>query len=107
VLCTLSYLRYDDCVEDQCDTMLCHDIIGKYLLKLQEMTIDGEDSSIDMYKIGEDIGLVDTIQSDHIVQILLKDGCIRSDKENYSKIKLTDEGYKRMRNIRHSELITT
>ena len=74
------------------------DTVGKYLLKLQEMTLDGEDSSIDMYKIGEGIGLVDTIQSDHIVQILLKDGYVHSDKENYSKIALTDEGCKRLRN---------
>jgi predicted transcriptional regulator len=51
-----------------------------------------------MYKIGEDIGLVDKIQTDHIVEILLKDGYIINGKEN-SKIKLTDEGYKRLRNI--------
>lgn len=35
------------------------------------MTVDG-DTFIDMYKIGEDIGLVDRIQTDHIVEILLK-----------------------------------
>ena len=37
------------------------------------MTVASE-SSIDMYKIGEDIGLVDRIQTDHIVEILLKQG---------------------------------
>jgi predicted transcriptional regulator len=51
-----------------------------------------------MYKNGEDIGLVDKIQTDHIIEILLKDGYIINGKEN-SKIKLTDEGYKRLRNI--------
>jgi hypothetical protein len=74
-----------------------NETIGKYLLKLQEKTIDGEGSYLDMYKIGEDIGLVDKIQTDHIVEILLKDGHIDNNKEN-SKIRLTDEGYKRLRN---------
>lgn len=74
-----------------------NETIGKYLLKLQEKTIDGEGSYLDMYKIGEDIGLVDKIQTDHIVEILLKDGYIDNDKEN-AKIKLTDEGYERLRN---------
>lgn len=50
---------------------MSNDTIGKYLLKLQEKTVDG-DTSIDMYKIGEDIGLLDKIQTDHIVEILLK-----------------------------------
>jgi hypothetical protein len=74
-----------------------NETIGKYLLKLQEETIDGHASYVDMYKI-EDIGLVDKIQTDHIVEILFKDGYIHGDKEN-SKFRLTDEGYKRLRNI--------
>ena len=71
-----------------------NDTIGKYLLKLQEKTVDG-DTPIDMYKIGEDIGLVDKIQTDHIVEILLKDGYIHSDNQN-SVIWLTEEGHKRL-----------
>jgi hypothetical protein len=71
-----------------------NDTIGKYLLKLQEMTVDGG-TSIDMYKIGEDIGLVDKVQTDHIVEILLKDGYIRTDNQN-SEIRITEEGYKRL-----------
>ena len=59
------------------------------------MTVDG-DNFIDMYKIGDDIGLVDRIQTDHIVEILLKEGYIRNHKEN-SKISLTDEGHKRLK----------
>jgi hypothetical protein len=59
-----------------------------------------------MYKIGEDIGLIDKIQTDHIVEILSNDGYIHSDKEN-SKIRLTDEGYKRLRIIRHGVRLAT
>src|SRR5688500_20311798 len=66
-----------------------NDAIGKYLLKLQEKTVDG-DTSIDMYKIGDDIGLLDKIQTDHIVEILLKDGYIRSGNQN-SEIRLRSE----------------
>ena len=78
---------------------MANETIGKYLLKLQEQSIDGQVSYVDMYKIGEEIGLVDKIQTDHIVEILLKDGYIDNDKEN-SKIRLTGEGYKRLRNNR-------
>jgi hypothetical protein len=78
---------------------VANETIGKYLLKLQEQTIDGQVSYVDMYKIGEAIGLVDKIQTDHIVEILLKDGYIDNDKDN-SKIRLTGEGYKRLRNNR-------
>jgi hypothetical protein len=74
-----------------------NEMIGKYLLRIQEKTIDDQGNYVDMYKIGEDIGLVDKIQADHIVEILLKDGYIINGREN-SKIKLTNEGYKRLRN---------
>jgi len=73
-----------------------NETIEKYLLKIQENTIDDQGSYVDMYKIGEDIGLVDKIQTDHIVEILLKDGYIINGREN-SKIKLTKEGYKRLK----------
>jgi len=39
-----------------------NETIGKYLLKIQEKTIDDQGSYVDMYKIGEDIGLVDKIK---------------------------------------------
>lgn len=73
---------------------MSNDTIGKFLVRLRDMTVASE-SSIDMYKIGEDIGLVDRIQTDHIVEILLKQGYIRNRKENY-EISLTDEGHKRL-----------
>ncbi|HJU79538.1 MAG TPA: hypothetical protein VJ599_08250 [Nitrososphaeraceae archaeon] len=73
---------------------MSNDTIGRYLVRLGEVTVEG-DNFVDMYKIGDDIGLVDRIQTDHIVEILLKEGYIRNDKEN-SKISLTDEGHKRL-----------
>ena len=51
------------------------------------------DTLIDMYKIGEGIGL-DKVQTDHIVEILSKDGYIRN-YEN-SKVGLTEEGLERL-----------
>jgi len=71
--------------------------IGKFLLRLRELTVDGN-SLFDMYNIGEDIGLVDRIQTDHIVEILEKDGYIGDHKGN-SKIRLSDEGRKRLESI--------
>ena len=68
--------------------------IDKYLLKLQEVTNQSEVSYVDMYEIGEEIGLVDKIQTEHIVEILLKDGLVNN-KENF-KIKLTEEGRRRL-----------
>ncbi|HKQ21882.1 MAG TPA: hypothetical protein VJS91_07575 [Nitrososphaeraceae archaeon] len=73
-----------------------NDTIGKFLLKLKEMTIRG-DTDIDMYKIGENIGLLDKIQTDHIVEILSKDGYVHGNHEN-SKIGLTEEGLERLEN---------
>jgi hypothetical protein len=69
--------------------------IDKYLLKLQEVTNQSEVSHVDMYKIGEEIGLVDKIQTEHIVEILLKDGLVNN-KENF-KIELSEEGHRRLK----------
>lgn len=73
---------------------MSNDTIGRFLLRLGELK-DGDDTDVDMYKIGEDIGLVDGLQTEHIVEILRKDGYITILKEN-SKIRLTDAGYKRL-----------
>lgn len=78
---------------------MSNDTIGKFLLKLKEMTTDG-DTYIDMYKIGEDIGLLDKIQTDHIVEILSKDGYIQGNHEN-SKIGLTEEGLEKIGELFH------
>lgn len=74
---------------------MSNNTIGKFLLRLRELTCDSK-SSFDMYKIGEDIGLVDRVQTDHIVEILLKDGYIGDHKGN-SNIRLSDEGRKRLK----------
>ena len=71
---------------------MSNNTVGKYLLKFQEMT-QHSDTLIDMYKIGESIGL-DKVQTDHIVEILSKDGYIRN-YEN-SKVGLTEEGLERL-----------
>ena len=59
------------------------------------MTNQSEVSHVDMYEIGEEIGLVDKIQTEHIVEILFKDGLVNNNKENF-KIKLTEEGHRRL-----------
>jgi hypothetical protein len=73
---------------------MSNETAGQYLVKLREMTTVNQ-LSVDMYKIGEKIGLVDKIQSDHIVEILSKDGYIMTDKSN-SKVRLIDTGYQRL-----------
>ena len=75
---------------------MSNDIIGNYILKVQEKTVNGQVSNDDVYKIAEEIGLADKIQTYHIVEILFKDGYITIDNEN-SKITITDAGYKRSR----------
>lgn len=74
---------------------MSNETIGKYLLKVHDNIIDGQLSYSDRYKIGEEIGLLDKIQTDHILEILMKDGYITIDKEN-SKIRLTDKSYKKI-----------
>ena len=41
---------------------MSNETIEKYILKIQENTIDDQGSYFDMYKIGEEIGLVDKIK---------------------------------------------
>jgi RPA family protein len=70
--------------------------IDKFLLKLQEKTGNNQ-VYFDKYQIGEEIGLLAKIQTDHIVEILAKDGFLRNGVDNY-KVKLTEEGNKRLTN---------
>ena len=76
---------------------MLNETIGRFLLKLQEETNDSEISYFDKYRIGKEIGLVANIQTDHIVEILAKEGYVSNGKEN-SNIRLTDEGHKRLGN---------
>jgi len=76
---------------------MSNESIGKFLLKLYEKSGDDETHYFDKYELGEDIGLLDKIQTDHIVEILVKDGFVNNDAES-SKIRITEEGNKRIRN---------
>jgi hypothetical protein len=51
----------------------------------------------DKYGIGEEIGLLDKIQTDNVVESLLKDGFVNNDAQS-SKIRITEECINRLRN---------
>jgi hypothetical protein len=72
-------------------------ILGKFLLKLYEKTGDNEIGYFDRYEIGEGIGLLDKVQTDHVVENLVKDGFVINDVQS-SKIRITEEGNKRLKN---------
>jgi predicted transcriptional regulator len=76
---------------------MSNEIIGKFLLKLYEKTGDNEVGYFDKYDIGEEIGLLDKTQTDHVVENLVKDGFVNNDTQG-SKIRITEEGNKRLRN---------
>jgi len=75
---------------------MSNETVGKFLLKLYEKTGDNELICLDRYEIGEEIGLVDKIQTDHIVEILAKDGFVNNDI-NGSKIRITEQGINRLK----------
>jgi len=74
-----------------------NEILGKFLLKLYEKTGDNEIGYFDRYEIGEGIGLLDKVQTDHVVENLVKDGFVINEAQS-SKIRITEEGNKRLRN---------
>jgi hypothetical protein len=76
---------------------MSNETIGKYLLKIYEKTGDNEIGHFDKYDIGEEIGLLDKTQTDHVVECLVKDGFVNNDAQG-SKIRITKEGNKRLRN---------
>ena len=76
---------------------MSNEILGKFLLKLYEKTGDNEIGYFDRYEIGEGIGLVDKVQTDHVVENLVKDGFVINEVQS-SKIRITEEGNKRLRN---------
>jgi len=76
---------------------MSNEILGKFLLKLYEKNGDDEIGYFDRYEIGEGIGLLDKVQTDHIVENLVKDGFVINDVQS-SKIRITEEGNKRLRN---------
>ncbi len=76
---------------------MSNETIGKFLLKLYEKTGDNELGYFDKYEIGEEIGLLDKIQTDNVVGSLVKDGFVNNDAQS-SKIRITEEGINRLRN---------
>jgi predicted transcriptional regulator len=76
---------------------MSNETIGKFLLKLYEKTGDNEIDYFDRYEIGEEIGLLDKTQTDHVVESLVQDGFVNNDARG-SKIRITEEGNKRLRN---------
>lgn len=78
-------------------TDMSNETHSKFLLKLYEKTGDNEIGYFDRYEIGEQIGLLDKVQTDHLVENLVKDGFVKNDAQS-SKITITEEGNKRLRN---------
>ena len=76
---------------------MSNEILRKFLLKLYEKTGDDEIGYFDRYEIGEGIGLLDKVQTDHVVENLVKDGFVINEAQS-SKIRITEEGNKRLRN---------
>lgn len=76
---------------------MSNEILVKFLLNLYEKTGDNEIGYFDRYEIGEGIGLLDKVQTDHVVENLVKDGFVINDVQS-SKIRITEEGNKRLRN---------
>jgi len=76
---------------------MSNETIGKFLLKLYEKTGDNKIGYFDKYEIGEEIGLLDKTQTDHVVESLVKDGFVNNDSQS-SKIRITEEGNMRLRN---------
>ena len=78
---------------------MSNEAFDRFLLKLFEKTADkGEISYFDKYEIGKEIGLLDKSEIDCIVKILLGDGFVSNNEATDSKIRITDEGRKRLEN---------
>jgi hypothetical protein len=78
---------------------MSNEAFDRFLLKLFEKTADkGEISYFDKYEIGKEIGLLDKSEIDRIVKILHGDGFVSSNEATDSKIRITDEGRKRLEN---------
>jgi hypothetical protein len=78
---------------------MSNEAFDRFLLKLFEKTADkGEISYFDKYEIGKEIGLLDKSEIDRIVKILHGDGFVSNNEPTDSKIRITDEGRKRLEN---------
>ena len=78
---------------------MVNETTGKFLLKLFEKTGDKEGIRFfDRYEIGQELALLDKIQTDHIVNILASDGFVAINEVIDSKIRITNEGRNRLKN---------
>ena len=74
--------------------LMAHEDIGQtFLLKLYEKSVSDSVQAFDRYEIGSDIGLLDKVQTDNLVDELLDRGYVIKAKEK-SKIYLSNKGRK-------------
>jgi hypothetical protein len=71
--------------------MAREDLGQTFLLTLYENTVDDNVQDFDKYEIGNDIGLLDKLQTDNLVKELVERGYIMKSKEK-SKIYLSNKG---------------
>ena len=78
---------------------MSNEVFDKFLLKLFEKTADeGKISYFNRYEIGKELGLLDKTEVDRIVKILVGDGFVADNEVTDFKIRITDEGKKRLEN---------
>jgi hypothetical protein len=78
---------------------MSNEVFDKFLLKLFEKTADEEKISyFNRYEIGKELGLLDKTEVDRIVKILVGDGFVADNEVSDFKIRITDEGKKRLEN---------
>lgn len=76
--------------------LMPHEDIGQtFLMKLYEKSVNDSVQDFDKYKIGNDIGLLDKVQTDNLVKELVSRGYVIETKEK-SKIYLSNKGRKRV-----------
>ena len=78
------------------ESLMAHENIGQnFLLKLYEKSVNDSVQDFDRYEIGSDIGLLDKVQTDNLVDELLERGYVNKAKEK-SKIYLSNKGRKKV-----------
>ena len=76
---------------------MSNEVFDKFLLKLFEKTADeGKISYFNRYEIGKELGLLDKTEVDRIVKILVGDGFVADNEFWDFKIRISDEGKKRL-----------
>jgi len=75
---------------------MAHEDIGQaFLMKLYEKSVNDSVHDFDKYEIGNDIGLLDKVQTDNLVKELVSRGYVVEAKEK-TKIYLSNKGRKRV-----------